>query len=334
MSKPIATMLITRPMQEKMFAPEDLSRLAEFVELRPAGKEEMTEAIQAESLVGAEIAITGWGTLPITEAMLQGCPDLRLICHSASSVRSLVTDAVRQRPIRVSTARQANGRGVAEFAFAQMLLSMKATWQFIRGTQEGNWIAEGAADWICEPYGATVGIIGASAVGRDMIRLCKTLPLGALLLCDPYVPQDEAHALGVELTLLEDLLRRSDVVSLHAPATEETRHMFNAETLALMKERAIFINTARGALVDEAALIAELEKGRLLACLDVTDPEPPAPGSPLWTLPNCILTPHIAGSLKENCHGHGFQVVQDIAAYVAGRPLLHELPMSRFEQMG
>jgi phosphoglycerate dehydrogenase-like enzyme len=127
-------------------------------------------------------------------------------------------------------------------------------------------------------------------------------------------------------------MRRSDVVSLHTPAIEACRHIINARNLALMKDHAIFINTARGMCVDEAALIAELETGRILTCLDVTDPEPPAPGSPLYRLPNCILTPHIAGSIKENCHRQGRAVADQIEAFAAGNALPDELDLAQFDR--
>jgi phosphoglycerate dehydrogenase-like enzyme len=179
-----------------------------------------------------------------------------------------------------------------------------------------------------------VGLVGASFIGRDMIRLCRTLELKSILVYDPYLTREEANSLGVEKTELDDLMRRSDVVSLHTPATEETHHLINAANLALMKDRAIFINTARGMCVDEAALIAELEKGRLFACLDVTYPnEPPAPESPLWTLPNCVLTPHIAGGIKEACHRQGRLVADQIEAYLADvNPVRGEYDLSQMDR--
>ena len=188
-------------------------------------------------------------------------------------------------------------------------------------------------DWIREPHGATVGIVGASHTGREMIRLCSVLELGALLLHDPYVTEQEAKELGAEPVGLDELMQRSDVVSLHTPNTEETHHLIDARNLALMRDRAIFINTARGACVDEAALVAELEKGRILACLDVTDPEPPEPESPLYRLPNCILTPHIAGAVKENTTMQGRLVADEIAAFLDGQPLQHEVDLAQHDQL-
>lgn len=329
MNKPRTVMLLTRDMQGRCFSPDALKRIAAVTDLEPAGAEEITKEGQIRAAAGAIVLITGWGTKPLTPDLLDAAPCLKLVCHAAGSVRHLGVDMLRTRGVRVSSARAALARGVAEFALGMMLASMKAVWQFRDATRAGRWEREGLLDWVREPFGAVVGIIGASHTGREMIRLCKTLPLDTILLYDPYVSEEEAGVLGVEKVELNVLMRRSDVVSLHTPATEETRHLINAEYLALLKDRAIFINTARGACVDETALIAELEKGRILACLDVTDPEPPAPDSPLYQLPNCILTPHIAGAIKENMRMQGELVAGEVEAFVAGRPLQHEVDLAQ-----
>lgn len=333
MSKPKVIMLITRDMQTRCFAEADVRRIASVADLTTAGADDLTPEMQREAVAGAEIAVTGWGTKRITVAMLDAAPGLRLVCHSAGSVKHLINDAFPARGIRVCSAASALAIGVAEFAFGLMLVTMKAAWQFNAAARQGKWDRSGPMDWVREPYGATVGIIGASFVGREMIRLCKQLTLGALLLYDPYVTAEEAKAMGAAKTDLDDLMRRSDVVSLHAPATEETRHLVNAHNLALLKDRAIFINTARGMCVDEAALIVELQKGRIWACLDVTYPEPPEPDSPLYTLPNCILTPHIAGAIKENTFRQGRLVADQIEAYTAGRPLPGEVDLTQLHRL-
>jgi phosphoglycerate dehydrogenase-like enzyme len=341
MDKPRASILITREMERRCFAEEDLRRLDAATALQRAETDSCSDDGQLAAIAGAEIAVTGWGSRPITQAMLDAATGLKLLCHSAGSVKSLIdAEQFLRRGIRVCTARQALAVGVAEFAFGMMLVSMKGVWWKVRGatwsTAEGGcttaqrkWDRSAMIEWIREPYGATVGIIGASNVGREMIRLCKTLSLAAILLYDPYVSEAEARDLGTAKVDLDELMRRSDVVSLHTPATEECRHLIDARNLALLKDHAIFINTARGMCVDEQALIAELEKRRILACIDVTDPEPPAEDSPLYKLPNCILTPHIAGAVKENTFRQGRLVADQIEAYVRGTVLRGELDLKR-----
>jgi phosphoglycerate dehydrogenase-like enzyme len=334
MTKPRTVMLITREMQRQCFADADIARLADLTDFQPAQHDELDETSQLAAITGADIIITGWGTLAITPAMLDAAPGLKLMCHSAGSIKHLIDEQLVARGIRVVSAASALAVGVAEFTFAMMLTSMKAAWQCYLNTLDGKWDRSASQHWVREPYGAVVGIVGASFVGREMIRLCKSLSLKAILLYDPYVSDDRAEALGVEkVDDLDDLMRRSDVVSLHTPNTDECEHIINARNLALMRDHAIFINTSRGRCLDEAALIAELEKGRLWACLDVTEPEPPEPGSPLYSLPNCVLTPHIAGSVKENCHRQGNLVTNQVEAYVRkGQPDI-EVDLSQLHRL-
>lgn len=333
MSKAKTVVLLTREMQNKVFSQRHLARLDELVALVPAKRDEISAEWQESAIKGAEIIITGWGTQPISDAMLDAAPQLQVMCHSAGSVKHLVSDTFRIRGIRVTSAAPALAVGVAEFAFGLMLMSMKAVWACVANTNQGKWDRESIMDWICEPYGATVGIIAASHVGRQLIRLCKTLPLETILLHDPYIDEEESRRLGVEKVSLEELMRRSDVVQLCAPKVPATHHMINGEMLALLRDQAIFINTSRGALVDEAALIRELEKGRILACLDVTDPEPPEAGSPLYTLSNCILTPHIAGAVKQNIRRQGDSVVEQIEAFVSGKPMPCEVALQNLDML-
>jgi phosphoglycerate dehydrogenase-like enzyme len=142
-----------------------------------------------------------------------------------------------------------------------------------------------------------------------------------VLLYDPFVSEEEAGKLGVLKVELPELMSRSDFVSLHAPNLPGLRHMINADLLKRMKDGATFINTARGALVDEEALLAELKSGRIQAVLDVTDPEPPDDGSPLYTLTNVIYTPHIAGSVGQECHRLADFAIDELERFIKGEPL-------------
>ncbi|MDR0283896.1 MAG: hydroxyacid dehydrogenase, partial [Propionibacteriaceae bacterium] len=142
-----------------------------------------------------------------------------------------------------------------------------------------------------------------------------------ILLASPYVEPAQARALGVELANERAVMATADVISVHLGDTENNHSAISAELLSLVKPGATFINTARGIVVDEAALVRELATGRFDAVLDVTWPGVPAPGSPLWTLPNVTLTPHWAGSLGRELTRLGEGAVDDIAAYIAGEPV-------------
>ena len=150
-----------------------------------------------------------------------------------------------------------------------------------------------------------------------------------MLVYDPYLTED----LGAQPRELDALLAESDVVSLHAPALPSTRHMLDARRLALLRDGAVVINTARGALIDHEALIAELRGGRLSAILDVTEPEPLPPDSPLYELPNVILTPHIAGALGTEVVRLGDAAIDELARYAAGEPFLHPLTAADLDRV-
>jgi phosphoglycerate dehydrogenase-like enzyme len=138
--------------------------------------------------------------------------------------------------------------------------------------------------------------------------------------------------LGATKVELDELLKQSDVVSIHAPANPATHHMLNAEGMALMKDDALIINTARGSIIDEKALIEELKKGRFFAFLDVTDPEPPAADSPLRTLENVVVVPHIAGCI-DNCTMLGELAVEELRRFFAGEPAVYQITPELFERI-
>ncbi|HEB11942.1 MAG TPA: hypothetical protein ENI06_12110 [Spirochaetales bacterium] len=176
-----------------------------------------------------------------------------------------------------------------------------------------------------------MGIIGASRVGRQVIKLLKLFGPD-ILLYDPFVSQQEGADLGVLKVELDELLKLADVVSLHAPLTQENGKMLNAKNLALMKDDALLINTARGALIDETALIEELARGRFFAFLDVTEPEPPAQNSPLRRLNNVVVTPHIAGCI-EDCSHMSELAVEELRRFFGGEDLLHEITPDMFSRI-
>jgi phosphoglycerate dehydrogenase-like enzyme len=164
-------------------------------------------------------------------------------------------------------------------------------------------------------------------VGRRVLELLRPFDL-RVSLYDPYVDADEAAELGAVPLGLEDLLRESDIVSLHAPDIPATYRMLDRERLALIPDGGVLINTSRGALVDHAALTDELVDGRLSAVLDVTEPEPLPPGSPLYGLPNVFLTPHIAGSLGNELERMGRTAVEELERLAAGLPLEHQVRLA------
>jgi len=270
-------------------------------------------------LAEAEVVFSGWGAPVMDEAFLEAAPKLRAVFYGAGSVRYFVTEALWERGILVTSAYAANAVPVSEYTLAAILFSLKHGWRFSGFVRrEGRYPAERTG--FPGAYGSTVGIVSLGMIGCLVCERLRPLDLGVVA-HDPHATVETAASLGVELISLEDLFRRSDVVSLHSPWLPETEGMVTGSHLRSMKPGATFINTARGAVVRQEEMIEALrERKDLQAVLDVTHPEPPEPGSPLYSLPNVVLTPHIAGSLGAECRRMGGLVVEELRRYRAGEP--------------
>ncbi|MFF4366910.1 hydroxyacid dehydrogenase [Streptomyces sp. NPDC001594] len=275
-------------------------------------------AVLGGRLARAEVLFTGWGCPALDAEALRRMPRLRAVVHAAGSVKGHVTDACWERGLLVSSAAAANALPVAEYTLAAILFSNKRVLDAARAYRT----ARGPVDPLVRypeagNYGRTVGLVGASRTGRRVLELLRPFDL-RVLVHDPYADPAELASLGGEACGLDELLRRSDVVSLHAPELPGTRGLLDASRLALMPDGATLINTARGSLVDTAALTRELVTGRLCAVLDHTEPEVLPAGSPLYDLPNVLLTPHVAGSLGGELDRLAVAAVEELERYAQG----------------
>jgi phosphoglycerate dehydrogenase-like enzyme len=320
--------LVTTPILEMCFDQSDLARLSEH-SVEFSGEQDGARLIEfwSRHATQAEFLVTGWKTPRLTEAMLDMAPKLAAILHAAGSTRHLLPPSVWNRGLRISSARESLAIGVAETTLGMIIAGLKGFFPASRVAAEGGWLIDENSVHgykIREMFQSTIGLIGLSKTARHLLRLLKQFEVNVLV-TDPYVQAGEVEKLGATKVELDVLMRSSDVVSLHAPALPETRHMLGEQQFSLMRDGAIFINTARGMIVDESALVAELKTGRIWAFLDVTDPEPPAPDHPFRTLPNVVLTPHIAGAIGNGCRRLGRSVVTQILEYAAGHPMHGEI---------
>jgi phosphoglycerate dehydrogenase-like enzyme len=311
---------MSQALTARLLGPESWARLKAIAKVRHDGT---TPTDPPAALSGAVAAITGWDTPPLTDKILDRCPDLRLIAHTGGTVRTLVPESAYDRGIRLTQASAVLAEGVAEFAVMQILAGLRDAYLFTRDMRAGvSW-----RDLAARPPGRllrdqTVGIVGASRTGRATLHRLR--PFGCrCLLYDPYADAGEAAELGAELVELDDLLRRSDVVSLHAPVLPETWGLLDAARLALLRDGAVLVNTARAALVEEAALLAEAESGRISALLDVFGEEPLPERSPWRTA--AVATPHIAALTAETLREQGGSAAGEVARFLTGDPLLYEI---------
>ncbi len=270
---------------------------------------------------------SGWGYTVMNESFLARFPDLKIIFYGAGSIKPYVTEAFWQSGIRITNAVTANAIPVAEYTCAQIIQSLKGSWQkalYIRREKKFPEFSHSVG-----AYRTTVGLLSLGAIGRIVAEWCNSRDL-KVVAYDPYVAPEDAEKLNVTLLPLDEVFTQSDVVSCHTPWLPETERMIRGRHFESMKPRASFINTARGAIIDEEEMVDVLRKRPdLLAILDVTHPEPPVAGSPLYALDNVILTPHIAGSMGHECNRMGQYMADELTRYLAGQPLLYEVNQER-----
>lgn len=284
-------------------------------------------------LAGADVLLTGWGCPLLDEAALARAPRLRAIVHAAGTVKPHVGEACWDRGLLVSSAAAANAVPVAEYTLAAILFANKRVFRLqrrYRALREYRlWPREAPG---LGNYRKVVGLIGASQVGRKVLELLRPFDF-ELLLHDPYVGADEAAALGARWLELDALLAAADVVSLHAPALPATHNLLDRRRLALLRDGAVLINTARGWLVDGEALTAELVSGRIEAVIDTTEPEVLPPDSPLYDLDNVFLTPHIAGALGHETQRLADHAVAEIERFARGQPFATPVRREELERL-
>ncbi|MBO4277346.1 MAG: hydroxyacid dehydrogenase [Clostridia bacterium] len=316
--------------REMVFNEKCLKRLAESgeVAVNPGGTgfESVSQVIK-----DADIAVTSWGNQPLDEKYLALCPNLKLLVHAAGSVKPVVSEALWKKGVRVTSCAGVLSMGVSETALGFTIAASKNLFALNDNLHAGGW-AEGKEN-IRELYDLTIGVVGGGWAGRHYIELLKAFDV-EILLYDPFISAARARQMGAEKAELADLLKRSDIVSIHAPQIPETHHMFNAQTLALMKKDAVLINTARGTIIDEAALYDHMKAGNLkYACLDVYDPEPPAADNPLRTLKNCIMTPHLAGLANNGLKKIGQHVCEEAESFLSSGALSTEVTEDMLARM-
>jgi len=338
--------LMDDAMYHRTFHPDDLLFLEEFAEIvnKPPYPDKIDADYMKIHLREAEVCFTCWGTPVFTDEILACAPELKLILHGAGTPKAVVSDAVWMKNIRIATAAPVIAIDVAETALGGIIYSLKHFGDFDRLVREGRWSRKtddkGVSDvnalkplmkrlnWLL-----TVGVVGASHVGRNMIRFLK--PFGVnILLYDPTYSESMARDLGVRLVSLEELMRISDVVTVHAPKLPTTDKMINASLLATMKDGALFVNTSRGSVVDQEALLSELKRKRIYAYLDVYEKEPLPAANEFIQFDNVLLTPHISGGHTVNGgFERGNYIINQLYRYCCTGDLLHEALADMMDMM-
>lgn len=315
----------------KIYSSQVREEINELVDIYQPRLDKETVREDLSILNDANFIFSGWGCPTLDQKFLDAAPNLEAVFYGSGSIGGLVTDEFWKRDIVVTSAWAANAVPVAEYTLSQIIFSLKRGWYYVLKTKEKQQRIQKVD--VPGAYGSTVGIISLGMIGKKVCEHLKDFDINVIAY-DPYVSQKEADKLDVELCSLTEVFKCSDVVSLHTPWLEETEGMIKGEHFQSMKQGATFINTARGAVVREKEMIEVLkQRSDLYAVLDVTYPEPPADGSPLYSLPNVVLTPHIAGSQSDECKRMGRYMLNELQRYLNDKKLQWRVTKEKFEIM-
>lgn len=315
---------------DDIYGPAQREAIGKAVEVMAPPMTREQAAAQPALLAQADVIFSGWGAPVMDDAFLAAAGRLRAVFYGAGSIRGIVTDAFWDRSIVITSAWAANAVPVCEYTLSQILWCLKGGWHYVlEGKRQGRVMPRVAT---AGAFGSTVGIISLGMIGRGVCRLLKNFDVNVVAY-DPFATPSLAADLNVKLVGLDELFALSDVVSLHTPKLPETLGMITGKHIESMKRGATFINTSRGAVVREAEMIDVLaRRSDLYAVLDVLTNES-TPDSRLLTLPNVVLTPHIAGSMGRECNRMGQYMVDELNRYLAGEPLKYAVDRQAAQKM-
>jgi len=341
-----ALFILNKESSEKIYGPEEIARINKYVDVisMPLSYEQVKE--NPEILSQCNIILSGWGGPCIDRWFIENAPNLEAVFYGAGSIRGIVTPEFWKSGIPITSSWAANAVPVAEYTMAQIVLCLKNTYSLHQlYTQEypDKIVTSESKESVFHDmyksrrafgaYKTVVGIISLGMIGRLVCNLLKNLDI-EIVAYDPYIKVEEAKVLGVKLVALDELFKISNVVSLHAPGLPETESMICGNHFELMMNGASFINTARGAIVNETEMIEVLKKRKdITAVLDVTYPEPPEIDSELFNMDNVFLTPHIAGSMDGECRRMGAYAVDELIRFLEGKELKYQINEKQFKTM-
>ncbi len=281
-----------------------------------------TGELSPRDLAGADAVVTSWGSPRLDVAFLREAPELRILGHAAGSVRPVVSDALYERGIRVSSANGEMARCVAQWSLMATLVSLR------RITDFGNFGDHRRLHWEpsvepLSPHRTAVGLWGYGAISRELIRMLRALGTGRILVCSEYLEGGAERDDGLEIVDLPTLFAESQITHILTSQTPERIGRVDAQLLGRMPDGATLVNAGRAHLVQEKAMMDELRSGRLHACLDVYHDEPLPADHPLRNLSNVLLTPHNAGNGSQDLYVP--LMLQEIQRCFAGEPLHYEI---------
>lgn len=250
-----------------------------------------------DKIADCDVYITSWGSPPLDDNILKYAPNIKLLCHMCGTVVPVMSDEMWEKGIRVISGNDYFAESVAEGTITYMLSSLREIPKYSYMLKvERRWKNNlDPAYYTQGLLGKSVGIVSYGAIAKHLVRMLQVFRVKIKVYDIVEIPKEEKEKYGIEQVSLEELFKTSDIVTVHTPLNDNTYHLIDEKYLSLIKNGALFINTSRGAVVDQAALTRELNSGRFHAVLDVYEKEPPEKDDPLFDCPNLIMIPHMGG---------------------------------------
>lgn len=332
-ARPKAIFALDPASLDVIYSDQEKARLAELADFYAPPQSADSIRADLSILEEAEVIFSGWGAPLMDEEFMAAAKNLKVVFYGAGSMRSFLHPVFYERGARITNAAEANAVPVAEYCVATILLSMKNFWSLAQGTRKSEgWLPGAHMREVAGNFRSTAGFITIGAISRKTLQLLDSYDINRLAYSRSLTPESAAE-MNVTPASIEEIFKTADVISLHTPDLPATKGMIKGEHFEMMKPGATFINTARGAVVNEEEMCEVLAKRPdITAVLDVTAPEPPVPGSPVETLPNVVLTPHLAGSAGPECFRLGYTMLQEFERYLAGEALVYEVSKDAFDR--
>ena len=299
----------------------------------PTDGGELTVDRIRETIGDSEVYFTCWGSPRLSAEILEAAPNLKLLTHLCGTVVPFVSDEMWDRGIRVISGNDFFAESVAEGTIGYILSAQRDIPGYSRKLKEqGLWKADGPFNQGL--LGKRIGIVSYGAVARHLVRLLQPFRPEIYLYDIRPLPAEDIEKYHIRQVTLEEIFSECEIISLHTPLNEHTRHLVGKPLLDLIKPDALFVNTSRGAVVDQAALEEALASGRFRAFLDVYEKEPPLPECPLYLLPNVTMMPHMAGPTYDMRKYIASKLIAESAGFIDGSgPLPHEITREVADQM-
>lgn len=299
--------------------PRALASLQEVGEVcRNKTDRDLTEEELVEQAQGADVIVCGWGTVKFTRKVTDRLPDLKIIAYTAGTMVRVVDEDVLQNGIIALTGNYLFAKNVAEGCIAYILCALRKLEKYMKVMREGGWKTD--EDTNCSLLERKVGLVGFGEITKYLIGMLKPFDV-EILVNSGHMTDTEAKEYGVKRASREEIFSTCDIISLHLSLTEKTVGCIDYALLSKIKPGALFVNTARGKIVDESALIELLKEKRFCAALDVFAQEPPAKDNPLRKMDNVMLIPHMGGPTIDRREAVVLSLAKDLERFKRNEPM-------------